>query len=316
MRTKLFLASILSLAFLAWLALDTRWSGLFAAVGELTPAVLCMALLGLFATYLLRALRVFYEFRDAAQGRFATCLRIVLFHNALVNIVPFRGGELAFPLLLRRNLGVATDRAIASLLWLRLQDAFILLGLALLVWPDLPVWFRFLALAGLVLLALALPFLASRWQVPPTGKTWRSRLEKMRVALAASARHARIGWLWTLANWSIKLAVQAWLLAQILPAPMAAAGAGALGAELAAIFPIQGVAGFGSYEAGAAAAMLPTGIPFSNGLHAALVLHLFVLASALTAAALAWLMTIFIRDNAALTATADAKLNSQYDSND
>ena len=133
MRTKLLLASILSLAFLAWLAFDSRWSGMFAAVGDLTPAVLCMALLGLFATYFLRALRVYYEFRDAAQGRFATCLRIVLFHNALVNIVPFRGGELAFPLLLRRNLGVATDRAIASLLWLRLQDAFILLGLALLV---------------------------------------------------------------------------------------------------------------------------------------------------------------------------------------
>ena len=128
------------------------------------------------------------------------------------------------------------------------------------------------------------------------GKVWRSRLEKMRLALADSARHARIGWLWTLANWSIKLAVQAWLLAQILTAPLAAGGAGALGAELAAILPIQGVAGFGSYEAGAAAAMLPSGIAFAGGLQAALVLHLFVLASALTAAALAWLMTVFQKD--------------------
>lgn len=293
MRKKILLASILSLAFLAWLALGPSWSGLFTAVAKLTPAVVCVALLGLFTTYFLRSLRVFYEFRDAAHGRFSSCLRIVLFHNALVNILPFRGGELAFPLLLRRSLGVATDRAIASLFWLRLQDAFILSGLALLVWPDLPLWFRLLAIAGLVLLALILPFLANRWQVPTDGKAWRSRLEKMRLALADSARHARIGWLWTLANWSIKLAVQAWLLAQILPAPLAAAGAGALGAELAAILPIQGVAGFGSYEAGAAAAMLPADIPFSSGLQAALVLHLFVLASALTAAALAWLISIF-----------------------
>jgi hypothetical protein len=131
------------------------------------------------------------------------------------------------------------------------------------------------------------------------------------VALAESARHARIGWLWTLANWSIKLAVQAWLLAQILSAPLAAAGAGALGAELAAILPIQGVAGFGSYEAGAAAAMLAQGINFTDGLQAALMLHLCILASALAsallAAVLAWLISIFARDSGQQTASADSK---------
>ena len=310
---KLFLATMLSLAFFAWLMLDARWSGLFVAAGQLTPTVIGMALLGLFSTYLLRALRVFYEFRDAARGRFATCLRIVLFHNALVNVVPMRGGELAFPLLLRRSLGISTEKAVVSLLWLRLQDAFILLGLAILVWPGLQVWARLIGVMGLVLLALALPMLASRLGVRSTNKSsgWRSRLEKMRVALAESARHARIGWLWTLANWSIKLAVQAWLLAQILSAPLAAAIAGALGAELAAIFPIQGVAGFGSYEAGAAAAMLGQGIIFSDGLQAALVLHLCILASALasalSAATLVWLISIFARDSGQQTATANSK---------
>ena len=71
---------------------------------------------------------------------------------------------------------------------------------------------------------------------------------------------------------------------------MSEGAAGALGAELAAILPIQGVAGFGTYEAGAAAALLPAGIAFSDGLQAALVLHLFVIACALSAGALAWLL--------------------------
>ena len=65
--------------------------------------------------------------------------------------------------------------------------------------------------------------------------------------------------------------------------------AGALGAELSAILPIQGVAGFGTYEAGAAAAMLPSAIPIEQGLRAAFALHIFVIASAVLAGAIAWL---------------------------
>lgn len=302
---------MLSLAFLVWLMLDARWSGWFVAAEQLTPTVIGIALIGLFTTYLLRALRIFFEFRHASRGRFTTCLRIVLFHNALVNVVPLRGGELAFPLLLRRNLGVSIEKAVVSLLWLRLQDAFVLLGLTMLVWPGFPVWARMAGVMGLVLLALTLPMVASRLPSTNESSGWRSRLEKMRVALAESARHARVGWLWTLANWSIKLAVQAWLLAQILSAPLATAGAGALGAELAAILPIQGVAGFGSYEAGAAAAMLGQGINFSDGLQAALVLHLCILASALASAlsavTLAWLTSIFILNSEQQTVSSDSK---------
>ena len=62
---------------------------------------------------------------------------------------------------------------------------------------------------------------------------------------------------------------------------------GALGAELAAILPIQGVAGFGTYEAGAAAALRAGGVLFEAGLQAALGLHLFMIASAVSAGALA-----------------------------
>ena len=283
---------VLTLALLAWLAGDARWRELGSAFARLTPAMLAIGAAGFALSYLLRALRVHDEFRAEARGRFPACLRIVLIHNAMINVVPFRGGEAAFPLLLRQTFGTPLGRAIASLFWFRLQDALVVAVLAVLVWPGLPPALRAAGVAALVGGAWYLP----RWARAPhdwaAGRPLAAKLGKLRDAFAESTRHARFGWLWTIANWSVKLAVQAWLLAALLPAPLATGAAGALGAELAAILPVQGVAGFGTYEAGAAAALLPIGVAFERGLQAALALHLFVIACALAAGALAWLAPV------------------------
>ncbi|AKU11882.1 hypothetical protein AzCIB_1987 [Azoarcus sp. CIB] len=287
---KRLLAIAASLALLAWLAWDGRWQGLADAFRRLDPIALMLAIAGFATSYVLRAGRVYDEFRRDAHGRFGACLRIVLIHNAMVNVVPFRGGEAAFPVLLGRNFGTPLARAVASLFWFRLQDALVVAVLAVAVWPGLPLPLRLAGIFGLVAFAWYLP----RWARAP--HAWAARggaaakLAKLRDAFADSTRHARFGWAWTLANWSVKLATQAWLLSSLLPAGVAVGAAGALGAELAAILPVQGVAGFGTYEAGAAAAMLPHGVPFENGLQAALALHLFVIACAVASGAVAWLM--------------------------
>lgn len=122
---KRVLAVAVSLALLAWLMSADRWRGLGEVVGRVDGLTLGLATAGFLLSYLLRTLRVFDEFRAQAKGRFGACLRIVLIHNAMVNVVPFRGGEAAFPLLLRQSFGIALPRAIASLFWFRLQDAFL-----------------------------------------------------------------------------------------------------------------------------------------------------------------------------------------------
>ncbi|MBX3679310.1 lysylphosphatidylglycerol synthase transmembrane domain-containing protein [Cognatazoarcus halotolerans] len=283
------LAILTSIALFGWLLADGRWRELGAAISRLSPDVLSIAVLGFAISYLLRALRIHDEFRADARGRYPACLRIVLVHNAMINVVPFRGGEAAFPLLLRHTFGTPLGRAITSLFWLRLQDAFVVMTLAAIVWPGLPMWLRALAVAGVIATAWWLP----RWARQPhdwqQGRPLTAKLAKLRDAFAETTRHARFGWLWTLANWSVKLLVQAYVLSAVLPAPLTTGAAGALGAELAAILPIQGVAGFGTYEAGAAAAMLPAGVALSTGLQAALALHLFVIASAVIAGGIAWL---------------------------
>ena len=91
------------------------------------------------------------------------------------------------------------------------------------------------------------------------------------------------------ANWSVKLLVQAYVLSAALPAVLTTGAAGALGAELAAILPIQGVAGFGTYEAGRRRQCCPRASHRPTDLKGALALHLFVIASAVIAGSIAWL---------------------------
>lgn len=284
---KRIVAIALSLLLLGWLLADGRWQEMGAALARLSPAAVGLAAAGFLLSYLLRALRVYFEFRADASGRFGACLRIVLIHNAMVNVVPFRGGEAAFPILLGRTFGTPLARAVASLFWFRLQDAFVVATLAALVCPGVPLALRALGASGLILCAWLLPRWARRQHDWAQRGRWAGKLAKVRDAFAESTRHARFGWLWTVANWSVKLAAQAWLLGALIAGSVQIGAAGALGAELAAILPIQGVAGFGTYEAGAAAAMLPAGIGFADGLRAALALHLFVIASAVSAGAIA-----------------------------
>lgn len=284
------LAVLASLSLLAWLLMQAGWQGLADLARRLPPEALAIGCAGFLLSYLLRAARVHDEFRSASERRFGSCLRIVLIHNAMVNVVPFRGGEAAFPLLLRQAFGTPLGRAVASLFWFRLQDALVVAVIALLVWPGLPAPVRIAAITGLAAGAWYLP----RWARAPhdwaEGGAAAAKLGKLRDAFAESTHHARLGWVWTVANWSVKLATQAWLLGTLLASGLSVGAAGALGAELSAILPVQGVAGFGTYEAAAAAALLPHGIAFQAGLQAALVLHLFVIACAVSAGALAWML--------------------------
>ena len=135
MNIKRIIAVAVSAGLLAWLMADGRWRGLGEVFARLDGLTLGLAAAGFGLSYLLRALRIFDEFRTQAGGRFGSCLRITLIHNAMINVVPFRGGEAAFPLLLRQNFGVPLPRAIASLFWFRLQDAFVVMALAAIVWP-------------------------------------------------------------------------------------------------------------------------------------------------------------------------------------
>jgi hypothetical protein len=109
-----------------------------------------------------------------------------------------------------------------------------------------------------------------------------------RQALAESNAHSPEGWWVTLANWLIKLSVQAMLFASLLQVGFQQVWQERLALNWLLLLPLQGVAGIGSYEAASAAAMLPWGVEWSVGLRTALVVHLVVLFCALSLCCDSW----------------------------
>ncbi len=289
-KRPILLSAALTLAFLGWLW-HIGLSDVWLAQLQRVPAPLWGAMvIGMLASYGLRAWRIRREFADVPGMRWVLALRIVLAHTALVNVLPMRTGELGFPWLMRRALNVTWLDASASLMWLRLQDACVLATLAFWVWPDLPPALRVtLTLALWVGLAIGVRGVRAHASATPIeAKQAPGPLRQLTLALSRRGQGLWQGWLITASNWALKLSLQAWLLAQLLGLTWSMGWAGSLGAELSALLPVQGLGGFGSYEAGAAAAMRWHGVDWTAGLQAALSMHLVVLAGSLGFGLLAW----------------------------
>jgi glycosyltransferase AglD len=255
------------------------WREIGIAWREVPPRLLLLgsglALLG----YILRAARLATV--AGGLGARATPLswfRITALHLVAINLVPARAGEAALPLLMRRHCGVPLGRGVALLVAMRLHDmvAMATLGLAavtlLLVGPAAAaVVLAGLAAAGWLALAVA-PRLLLPWI--HRGPVWLAA-----VGWPLRLLPTRLGrvYLLTLGAWAAKwvsLAVIAGAVAGLEPLQaLVAIGA----AEVAALSPIQGVAGAGTFEAAVAAALAFTGLAPAEALHAAVVLHLFVL---------------------------------------
>ncbi len=295
------------LGLLAWLLHQVPLQSLGQMLGSASPAAWALTCAGLALSYGWRAarLQIVLGLDERTGGkRWAglrlDALRVILMHNAAVNLLPMRAGELSFPWLAAKHLNMPLDASVASLLWMRLQDLAVLLALGLLMWPGLHDGLR---AAGLALLVTGwhggiwlLNWLHGRLPAANAGAVgpgWARLIDKFHKALLDPHHHRWSAWALTWANWTTKLAAGACLLAALTQHPWRDGWAGALGGELAAVVPIQGPAGFGTYEAGVwAAYALHTGA--SSGaasaiVPAALALHLCFLLCAVTAGLVAWI---------------------------
>lgn len=289
---KLVAAWTFGLALLAWLLHQTPWSQVVEAFGRPTPLIWSVTIGGIFLSYLLRSARLQVVLDLDSLGRPTRqllglrmdALRVILMHNAAVNLLPMRAGELSFPWLASRELGMPVSRALACLLWMRMQDLLILLLLGLMVWPGLPWSWR---AAGLLLAIggwFAVQHLVNGLSSQQTGT---GILSKVRAALTESSHHRPAAWALTAANWCLKLSAGACMLDAIAGAGWLEAWSGALGGELAAVVPLQGPAGFGTYEAGVWAG-LATQLPAHSSalglaVSAALALHICFIVCAVLA---------------------------------
>nr|WP_209262266.1 lysylphosphatidylglycerol synthase transmembrane domain-containing protein [Thiorhodococcus minor] len=283
----LLLALILAVHF------SVGWGPLLAPWLSLSSWLLAWLFLLSALSYGLRAYRVYDYFRPRLKGDFPVVLRLSVLHNTANNLLPMRAGELVFPWLMRRYFGHGMLESTAALLWMRLLDLHFLALVALLIlnlrhpswlwWGLAGLW-----LAGLGLILLSGRIAGSRWL--QGAATWRATLRR---ALGAAPRDAWLlvrVYLWTGLIWVLKLAAFTSVLKFFLPLDLGRLLAGVLGAELSSVLPFHGVAGSGSYELAAVAALLPFGVDPELALAGAVNLHLFLLGVTLVLGGLALLL--------------------------
>lgn len=261
-----------------WHIVVTTWLQL-----PLSAQMLALPLL--LSSYLLRAWRNYDYFSDKLRGHWWRCIHVTLMHNALNHLLPLRGGELSFPLLMRRHFGLGYSRTVSALLLMRLMDVVVLALIALFVSlqdNDYRWWLVVmlpLPLAGFVLRGLILKLLLKH-----RGHT----LARLAINTATGLPRRFGGYcrcyLMTWFNWGAKLGMLTWLLAVMSNVEFLHAFFGVLGGELTSILPINSPAGLGSYEAGVIAAIVWWQPPSATLLAAAVNIHLLLLGSSLLAA--------------------------------
>jgi uncharacterized membrane protein YbhN (UPF0104 family) len=285
------IGSLLLAAVIVGVALTVGWGPLLAPWRDFSPLALA-PLFGLSAlSYFLRAVRVWDYFRPRFDGRFVTVLRLSVLHNVANNLLPMRAGEMVFPWLMRRYFGHGFLDATASLVWIRLLDLHFLglIGIFILdlrdpgwLWPAAgALWLGMVPLVGLIR------------RLAPAGEGRLSRaLRLMSSAAPASTPRVLRVYLWTALTWITKFLSLAAVLQHFLPVELWQVMLGVMGAELSSVLPFHGVAGSGSYELAAMAALVPLGVSAEAALAGAVNLHLFLLGVTLLLGLLALLLPV------------------------
>jgi uncharacterized membrane protein YbhN (UPF0104 family) len=287
------LGGTLLAALLAAVQWSIGWGPLLAPWRELSPWLLAWLFLLTALSYGLRAVRVSDYFSPRFAGKFLPMLRLTILHNTANNLLPMRTGEMAFPWLMRRYFGHGLLDSAAALLWIRLLDLHFLALLAILILNlSHPSW-AWWALAALWIAGLAfIVIVGGMGNAAMLAGDGRLRSLARRVLLAAPRDHWLIVrvYVWTALIWCLKFAAFTSLLAFFLPIDVWRLLAGVMGAELSSVLPLHGIAGTGSYELAAVAALVPLGVDPKLALAGAVNLHLFLLGSTLILGGLAFLL--------------------------
>jgi uncharacterized membrane protein YbhN (UPF0104 family) len=291
-RSRLFVAVAIAILYLSAVHYLFDLEIIISQWRELSGATLIIAVGGLLLSYLLRAWRYQNFF---ALDHFPATMRLTLIHNALNHWLPARTGEFSFPLLMKRYFGRGYAGSTHGLLWLRLMDLHALAGTALpLFYSLLDGWlFALILFAWLATMPLSL-WLLKHFRQRINASSSEGRIIKLLKTaaneLTESKRTFFIAWLYSAANWGVKIGVLTLLVTAFVTTPATTALTAVIAGELTSILPFHSPGGLGTYEAGMAAAFSLFDIDFKTSLQAAVQAHLFLLNLAIISAACALLI--------------------------
>jgi hypothetical protein len=271
---------MLALLLLMALIRHSDWSLTVSRLMDVPKTVLVICTLGWLSSFLFRAFRFKGEWDAHGKISLWDSLSLTFLHNAAVILVPFRVGELGYPVLVQKLLNVSLQQCIRSLLWLRFQDGIVLLSLAFLLLPFLSTELRIAGLLVFVTLGLA----TQKWWL----RLLRSRHFLIRQVRAfLHQRSSPWGWFWSAANWIVKLLVVSLMLSNLTGLDTLQTLRGALAGELSALLPLTGPAGLGTYEAGVWTGLGLTWQEMKGLMGSVLLTHLFFLCISLLGAVVA-----------------------------
>ncbi len=267
------------------------WPAMLAPWRTFSPLLLGSLLALTLMSYLLRAWRVQRYFAPQLDGRLVATFKLSALHTTANVLLPMRLGELAFPWLMRRYFGHNLLATGVALLWIRVLDVHCLVLFGwIALWLHQPNLFFIIAAllwVGTLGWLQQATVLVQRWRPPPR---WATLLQQLTTAVPQLPGQIVQLYLLTVLSWLTKLIAFAVVLQQVAGLASWQALAGALGAELSSVLPIHGIAGAGSYEVAAVAALVPLGVDASTALAAAVNLHLFMLAASVLIGTVALLL--------------------------
>ena len=237
-------------------------------------------------SYWVRAIRLEVHYRNIMKGRITQVFWISSWHNFMNNLLPFRMGELTYPVLLKKHFDISYASSLGTLLMFRVLDIYAIFLLAILVvgYLTLPLVF-FLSLLVAYILAPLIIWLCGK------------KILKIKYLQFISSkfvfgefdfRAVFVSGLLSVLNWFLKLSSFSILIVSLSNLGWVEAFVGSVGGELSSVAPFHGLMGFGTYEAGVTAALSLLGAHFGDAMLAAVNLHLYVLLSSILSVVIAY----------------------------
>ena len=234
----------------------------------------------MFISYALRGMRINLALQGQTALPYLSTFHLSISHNVINNLMPFRTGEAAFPLLMKQQFGIAITQSSLYLLLFRILDVFslLLVSAVILLWQLGPLVSLVAAMLMIGSLLLADPI--KWWVVKILGRFSSDKLNKVTGFMSElptrGGRYSRLV-LVTLAIWATKLGAFVCFLLFTSQLNAYQAITGILGADLSSILPIHGIAGTGTFEGFFVLAGQTSDIPTKDLLTSAVQLHIFLL---------------------------------------
>ena len=130
--TRYIVSGLILVVFIVFVQIYFGWAALLQPWQQLSFDKVLLAVVLVFLSYWVRAMRLYDYFRNEMQAAFLLCFKLMLQHNLLNNLLPMRTGELSFPILMARYFNVPMKQSIPVLLGFRLLDLHTLMLFALL----------------------------------------------------------------------------------------------------------------------------------------------------------------------------------------